>query len=88
MKRRKFTSIGGNSRNKFKRNWLQFEDAYPYLTVEREGSDGWYSAVCPSHIDEKPSLGFKEGKDGELVVHCHAGCENKDIIEAVKELMV
>ena len=71
-----------------RQNWLSFDDAWPYMEVQREGSDGWYSAECPSHVDERPSLGFKEGDDGELVVHCHAGCETKDIIAAVKELMV
>ena len=87
MRRRKYTTIGRNS-SKFKRDWLQFDDAYPYLDVDREGSDGWYSAVCPAHTDERPSLGFKEGEDGELVVHCHAGCEMRDIIEAVREMMI
>ncbi len=88
MRRRKFTNIGSNSRNKFKKNWLQFEDAYPYLTIDRKGSDGWYNATCPNHIDDKPSLSFKEGKDGEIIVHCFAGCKNKDIIEAIRETMI
>ena len=88
MKRRKYTTIGRNSHSKFKKNWLQFDDAYPYLTVTREGSDGWFAAACPAHTDDRPSLGFKEGQDGELVVHCHAGCEIKDIREAIKEMMI
>ena len=82
MKYRKF---GRNLRHK---TWLSFDDAWPYMEVSREGSDGWYSASCPSHVDERPSLGFKEGDEGELVVMCHAGCETKDVIIAIKELMI
>ena len=81
MKYRKF----GNFKQK---KWLSFDDAWPYMEVERNGSDGWYSASCPSHVDDRPSLGFKEGNEGELVVICHAGCATVDIIKAVKELMV
>ena len=81
MKYRKF---GRNLRQK---TWLSFDDAWPYMEVQREGSDGWYSANCPSHVDDRPSLGFKEGSEGELVVICHAGCETVEVINAIKELI-
>ncbi len=80
MKYRKF----GNFKQK---SYLSFDDAWPYMEVERDGSDGWYTASCPSHVDDHPSMGFKEGKEGELVVFCHAGCDTKDIIAAIKELI-
>jgi hypothetical protein len=39
--------------------------------VKRSG-DGW-SARCPAHEDENPSLSIANGKKG-IVLHCHAGC--------------
>ena len=57
------------------------------MYVQRDGSDGWYTATWPYKVDDKPSLGFKEGDEGELVVFCQAGCATVDIIKAVNELI-
>jgi hypothetical protein len=38
---------------------------------------------CPSHEDRKASLAIREGEDGRIVVHCHAGCEVADIVAAL-----
>jgi DNA primase (bacterial type) len=35
--------------------------------------EGW-SARCPVHNDEKPSLTVTEDSDGTVLLHCHAGC--------------
>ena len=83
MKPRQYKQFGKNYRQKLR--LLSFDDAFPVLEIERSGSDGWYSAHCPSHPDDNPSLGVKEGDDGELVVHCFSGCSHKEIIEAIKE---
>lgn len=40
----------------------------------RKSGDGWM-AKCPAHKDGKHSLSLTEGRDGRLVMHCHAGCE-------------
>ncbi len=83
MKHRKYKRIGKNYSKIL--NLLSFDEAYDVLEIARSGSDGWYQAHCPSHLDTHPSLGVKEGDDGELVVHCFSGCSNKEIIDAIKE---
>lgn len=47
-----------------------------------KGSNGQYSALCPAHHDNAPSLSIKEGEKG-FALHCHAGCDTKDIVGAV-----
>ena len=39
------------------------------------GSGGKYMARCPAHDDRTASLSIGEGKDGQLLLNCHAGCE-------------
>lgn len=43
---------------------------------------GWIAA-CPAHEDRVPSLKIDKGKNGEALVHCHAGCETTAIVEAL-----
>ena len=45
-------------------------------------SDGW-SCLCPAHDDNDPSLSLTESH-GKLLVHCHAGCSQNAVIEALK----
>lgn len=40
----------------------------------RRGERGWI-ARCPAHDDSKPSLSVGEGRDGRVLLKCHAGCE-------------
>jgi hypothetical protein len=40
-------------------------------------------ARCPAHDDRKPSLSIGEGQDGTVLVHCHAGCDQRDVIAAL-----
>jgi putative DNA primase/helicase len=40
-----------------------------------------YKALCPSHDDHNPSLSIFEGDDGKVVLKCHVGCKNEDIIK-------
>ena len=70
-----------------KRDWLSFDDAWGVLSIVRDGSDGWHLAICPSHIDDRASLSIKEGDEGELVVHCFAGCNKMEIIKEIKEML-
>lgn len=39
---------------------------------------------CPAHNDRRPSLSVGEGRDGKLLLRCHAGCEFRDIVEALR----
>jgi energy-coupling factor transporter ATP-binding protein EcfA2 len=43
---------------------------------------GW-KALCPAHKDKEPSLKIDIGKNNDIVVHCHAGCETADILQKI-----
>lgn len=38
---------------------------------------------CPTHDDRNPSLSVQEGEDGRVLIHCHAGCDTRDVVAAV-----
>lgn len=42
-------------------------------------SQGWI-AQCPAHEDRTPSLSIREGKDGRVLLHCHAGCSFQSVV--------
>jgi 5S rRNA maturation endonuclease (ribonuclease M5) len=42
-----------------------------------------YVARCPAHNDSTPSLSITE-QNGKILLHCHAGCSQRDVIEALK----
>ncbi len=50
----------------------------------RKVGSGWM-ARCPCHDDRQASLKIDEIDDGKILVHCHAGCEQKAVIAALKE---
>ena len=68
-----------------KNDYLSFDEAWPVLQIAHANSSGWYSAICPAHADERPSLGVKEGEYGELVVNCFSGCKTIDVINAIRK---
>lgn len=39
---------------------------------------------CPAHDDSSPSLSVSQTRDGRVLVHCHAGCPQMSVIEALK----
>jgi hypothetical protein len=45
---------------------------------------GGWQARCPAHDDKAPSLGSSEGKDGRILLKCHAGCPAEDICRALR----
>src|SRR5262249_51023915 len=49
--------------------------------VKRVG-EGW-QATCPAHEDRSPSLAVGVGRDGRVLLHCHAGCELDVILAAL-----
>lgn len=49
--------------------------------VQRSGSQ--LKARCPSHPDDVASLAIKPLDDGKILLSCHAGCETKDILDAL-----
>ena len=43
-----------------------------------------YRARCPAHNGEsEDSLSIQENEDGKVLLHCHSGCGNEEIIEAL-----
>jgi len=51
------------------------------LKARRSGS-AWM-ALCPAHEDRNPSLSIRE-VSGKVLLHCHAGCSQRDVIQALK----
>ena len=49
----------------------------------RRGGVGWM-ARCPAHDDRTPSLSIRDANDGKVLVRCHAGCDQKAIIAALR----
>jgi hypothetical protein len=47
---------------------------------------GEWCATCPAHHDRTPSLSVKDAGDKALF-HCHAGCSQDEVTEALKRLM-
>jgi putative DNA primase/helicase len=48
----------------------------------RKAGQGWI-AHCPAHDDRQPSLSIRD-VDGKVLVRCHAGCDQRDVIAALK----
>lgn len=46
------------------------------------GQDRWI-AHCPAHADKDPSLTIRAMPDGRVLMHCFAGCEPLEVLEAV-----
>ena len=44
------------------------------------------TACCPAHDDRSPSLSLKDGRDGRLLAYCHAGCDWRDVRDALRGL--
>jgi putative DNA primase/helicase len=53
------------------------------LQARRSGSS--WMAKCPAHDDTNPSLSIREVA-GKILLHCHAGCSQRVVIEALKAL--
>jgi len=45
-----------------------------------------YVARCPAHDDRTPSLSISQTTDGMVLVRCHAGCDQSNVIEALLSL--
>ncbi|MDT8342153.1 MAG: AAA family ATPase [Longimicrobiales bacterium] len=51
------------------------------LKARRSGKE--WQAKCPAHEDRKPSLSIGAGRDGRVLLKCHAGCETDAILDAL-----
>lgn len=61
---------------------MEVETIARALGGRRSGS-GWV-ARCPAHDDRQPSLSIGCGRDGAVLVRCHAGCEQEKVISALR----
>lgn len=50
----------------------------------RRAGQGAFVARCPAHEDRTPSLSLCDTDDGRVLVKCHAGCDQRDVIEALR----
>src|SRR5438132_1567273 len=48
--------------------------------LRKDGAD--WKVRCPAHTDRVSSLAVKEGREGQLLLHCHAGCKTEDVLRA------
>jgi 5S rRNA maturation endonuclease (ribonuclease M5) len=49
--------------------------------VKRRGNKA--TARCPAHGDRNASLSLKNSENGSVLMYCHAGCENVDVMAAI-----
>jgi putative DNA primase/helicase len=61
---------------------LPIERVLQKLNHVIKGSRGW-TARCPAHEDRRNSLSVGEGKEGRVLLRCHAGCDIRAIVEAL-----
>lgn len=54
----------------------------PFERLEKfkKKNDTEYEACCPAHDDDNPSLSIGIGKEGKIILRCHAGCSVNSIV--------
>ena len=62
---------------------LTTESIARHLGGASKSGDNW-SCRCPAHEDKRASLSIKEESNGKLLVHCHAGCAQADVVTELK----
>ena len=58
-------------------------DAIAKALGGRKAGTGWI-ARCPAHDDRNPSLSLSTEKDGKVLLRCHAGCGQAQVIDALR----
>lgn len=53
-------------------------------TLGGHKAGGSWMARCPAHEDREPSLAIRDGDQGRVLVRCHAGCEQRDVIAILR----
>jgi hypothetical protein len=49
----------------------------------RKAGGGWM-ARCPAHDDRTPSLSIYDADDGKVLIRCHAGCDQDQVIAILR----
>ena len=55
------------------------------LRKARRMGGGWI-ARRPAHDDQTPSLSIRDADDGKVLVRCHAGCDQEQVIATLRSL--
>lgn len=45
--------------------------------------NGHHMALCPAHADRNPSLKIDVNRNGDVLLHCFAGCMTEDVLAAL-----
>lgn len=53
------------------------------LTKVCKRQTGQWSACCPAHADNGPSLSVRETSEGSVLLHCFAGCSTGAVMDAL-----
>lgn len=61
---------------------LSLEDIVKKFGKPKRLNGNSYQCICPSHKDDKASLTIST-EGGKILLHCHAGCDAKDILQKV-----
>ena len=51
---------------------------------EKSQGHGTWVTICPSHSDVEPSMSVSDGPSGKVLVKCHAGCSQTEVIGALR----
>jgi hypothetical protein len=47
------------------------------------GFNNQFSAFCPAHEDNNPSLSVTDTSEGKVLIKCHSGCDVESIVQAI-----
>lgn len=61
---------------------MNLQEVSTYFNGVTRFKDNSFQCKCPIHNDHTASMTVSKGKKG-ILIHCHAGCETKSILEAV-----
>lgn len=62
---------------------MAVEKVLNLLDKVRSNGKGRWSARCPAHADNGPSLSIREADDGRVLLHCFAGCGAAEVVNAL-----
>ena len=60
---------------------MNYNDILSHFKVTNHSGDK-AQCICPAHNDKEASLTISRGKDGKILMYCHAGCSTDDILAA------
>jgi len=61
---------------------MNLEPILKRLEGVRRVGNGWI-ASCPAHADRSPSLSLRQGREGRVLLYCHAGCTVEAVCAAL-----